>query len=138
MTRQTKVFAVFAVLSLGLWGCAQGNGVPQAQSERIKQLEAKYARLETQSRGIQEAREQAAHEVLALREETASLQKIVEMQKNVIKERDALRLQVDARTVERDMLKNGMQTLLRQVDTAAPASEPTQQTGAMTKPSSNS
>ena len=70
-------------------------------------------------------------------DQLAALQKEVEAGKAVAKERDELRLQVDARTGERDQLqtrcekmKKGLQTLLGQDDAlAAPIPPPTTAVG---------
>jgi septal ring factor EnvC (AmiA/AmiB activator) len=89
MNRTTRAAAVLFVSLLGLWGCAQGP-TATAQAERIKSLEAKTARLETDFRAAVAARDQ-------LRQQLAEAQA-------VFKERDDLRTQVKARTGERDQI----------------------------------
>jgi septal ring factor EnvC (AmiA/AmiB activator) len=127
MARTGKGLMVAVVMALGLWGCAQGNSVTSGQAERIRQLEAKVARIEVDYRSAVTSRDQLAKQVTSLEEDAVRLRKTLEMQKNAIKERDALRLEVDARTVERDAFQNrcqhfedGLSNLLKQYKAMGP------------------
>jgi chromosome segregation ATPase len=127
MARSGKGLMVALVMVLGLWGCAQGNGVATGQAERIRQLEAKCAKIEAEHRSASSARDRLAKQLASLEEDAARMRKTLEIQKNVLRERDALRLEVDARTAERDAYQSrcqhfeqGLQTLLKQNQAMAP------------------
>ncbi len=128
MTRSGKVLSVMLVLFLGLWGCARGPLSPSAQAERIRSLETKCAKLEDDYRSVAAARDQARKQLAALEAEKARLQKELADKEVIVKERDALRQQIAARTNERDhlklrcdRLKKGLQELLGQDDALLPA-----------------
>ena len=127
MTRTGKGLVVALVMALGLWGCAQGNGTTSGQAERIRQLEAKVAKFETDYQSAATARDQLSKQVALLETDAARMRKTLELQKNAIKERDALRLEVDARTTERDAFQNrcqlfedGLKNLLKQYNAMGP------------------
>jgi outer membrane murein-binding lipoprotein Lpp len=112
------------VTTLGFWGCAQeqnrGHG-----SARIKSLESKIAKLEDDFRAVVAAREQIRKKWKAADQERARLSEELEELQNAARERDELRLQVKARTSERDALQSqfdqfrkGIRTLLGQADSA--------------------
>jgi hypothetical protein len=112
------------VFVLGVWGCARGpvSGYAE-QVERIRTLEGKCAKLEDDYKAVAGARDQARRRVAALEEDTARLQKELADHQAVVKERDALKQVVEARTGERDVLqvrcdrlKKGLQSLLGQDD----------------------
>jgi chromosome segregation ATPase len=131
MTRARKALIVLTVAAFGLWGCAQGPSNNAAQAERIKALEAKCGKLEEDYRAVAAARDQARKRVVALEEEKSQLQKEVEALHQLAKERDELRVTVDARTNERDALqmrcdrlKKGLQNLLGQDDALLPPTNP--------------
>jgi chromosome segregation ATPase len=124
---------VFLGAIIGLCGCTQGppnNGRPAAQTERIRVLESKCARLEEDYRQATSAREQARQQLAGVEEERgkleeqrAQLQKELDVFKTVARERDRLRQEVESRTTERDQLqqrcekmKKGLQSLLGQDD----------------------
>jgi chromosome segregation ATPase len=133
---------VLLVATLGLWGCTQGpasNSRPAAQSERIKVLETKCARLEEDYRSAAAARDQVRQQMAGVEEERTKLeeqrvqmQKELDVYKVIARERDRLRQEVDSRTCERDQLqqrcekmKKGLQSLLGQDDAMrAPQSPP--------------
>lgn len=134
MTRGSKALSVMLVVLLGLWGCARGPSGSSSQAERIRSLESKCTKLESDYRSVAGARDQARKQVAALETERTRLQKELADKQIVLKERDALRQQVSTRTNERDnlrqrcdRLKKGLQELLGQDDAmlptpAAPAS----------------
>jgi chromosome segregation ATPase len=120
MTRGGKALSVTLVLFLGLWGCARG---PSSQAERLRSLETKCLKLENDYRSVAAARDQARKQLAALEAEREQLQKELADKQALLKERDALRQQVAARTHERDnlklrcdRLKKGLQELLGQDD----------------------
>jgi hypothetical protein len=89
MNRATRASAILFVSLLGLWGCAQGP-TATAQAERIKSLEAKTARLETDFRAAAAARDQ-------LRQQLTEAEAVA-------KERDDLKVQLKVRIGERDQV----------------------------------
>jgi septal ring factor EnvC (AmiA/AmiB activator) len=118
------------VAALGVWGCARGPANNNAaQTERLRSLESKCAKLEDDYKAVAGARDQARRRVAALEEDTNRLQKEVAGHQAVVKERDNLKQMVDTRTSERDQLqqrcdriKKGIQSLLGQEDpTTAPS-----------------
>jgi septal ring factor EnvC (AmiA/AmiB activator) len=129
--RICKAMMVAAALALGLWGCAQSGPTATAQSEKIRHLESKLARLETACKDAETARDKTNKQLAALQEEATQMKRTLEIQKTAIEERDALRLEIDSRTAERDALKgrcenlkSGLQTLLKQCDLVTPSSPP--------------
>ena len=95
------LLVLLVVVTLGLWGCAQGTG-PAPGSARMRNLESRHAKLEEDYRGAVAARDQARKQTQALEEERAALQQQLE-QAN--KEREQLRQQATARAGERDSLQ---------------------------------
>jgi hypothetical protein len=140
--RIMQMTVVMAALVLGLWGCAQGTPGSTGQAEEVRQLKAKTGRLETACKEAETARDQAARELAALKEDAGRMKKSLEIQKNALAERDALRLEIDARIAERDLLKgrcetlkSGLQGLIKQCD-AGPSLPPI--TAAPVKPANRS
>lgn len=122
MTRFRKALIVVVVASLGLWGCAKGPaGTHAGQNERIRSLEGKCAKLEDDYRAVAGARDQFRKRLDGLLADRDRLQKELATKRVLLKERDALRLEVNSRTVERDALQNrcdrlkkGLQNLIGQ------------------------
>jgi septal ring factor EnvC (AmiA/AmiB activator) len=126
MTRGSNGFVVVLVALVGLWGCARGPANATGQADRIRTLETKCARLEEDYRAVASARDQARKQLAAAEEQRGQLQKELVQHKAALKERDALRQQVETRTGERDALqtrcdrlKKGLQNLLGQDDAMA-------------------
>jgi len=110
MTCTKKALMVMMLTTLlGLWGCSQ-NGAPHSGSARLRELEAKTARLEDDCKTAMTARDQARKKVNLLEEQRAQLVLQVELLERVVKERDELKLVLANRTAERD----GLQTNLLQ------------------------
>jgi TolA-binding protein len=142
MNRAGKSLIVLLVAAVGLWGCSQAaSNQTAAQADKIKSLEAKVSKLEDDYKAAAAARDQARKRISDLEdqhsqmeEQLAQLQKEVEAGKLVVKERDELRQEVEARTGERDFLqmrcdkmKKGLQTLLGADDAlSAPGQQQTQ------------
>jgi septal ring factor EnvC (AmiA/AmiB activator) len=139
MTRAGKVLTLFIVVALGIWGCSKGpGGHPAAQTERVKALEAKCAKLEEDYRAAASSRDQARKQAGLLDQERAQwdeqraqLQKdldaqkglVRELQRTLVRERDSYKQQLELRTNERDhmqmrceRLKKGLQSLIGQDD----------------------
>jgi len=89
---------------LGLWGCAQ-NSAPSSGSARLRELEAKAARLEDDYKTAVAARDQARKKVNILEEQRAQLTLQVEHMERIAKERDELKQQLSYRTAERDVMQ---------------------------------
>lgn len=107
MKRFVKTFAVLTVALAGIWGCAQGPSAA-AQAERIKALEAKTARLESDFRSAATARDQF-HQSLGQAEE--QIQKL----QLVVKERDELLIAVKVKTSERDQVSAQYETFRKSI-----------------------
>jgi septal ring factor EnvC (AmiA/AmiB activator) len=127
MTRFSKATIVMVVTACGLWGCAQGPASSAAQAERLRALEAKCAKFEEDYRAVASARDQAKKSAANLEQDKARLQKELALKRDVEREREDLRKQVEARIVERDQLqvrcdrlKKGIQNLLGQDDGVTP------------------
>jgi septal ring factor EnvC (AmiA/AmiB activator) len=134
MTRFSKATIVMVVTACGLWGCAQGPASSAAREERLRALEAKCAKFEEDYRAVAAARDQAKKSVATLEQEKTRLQKELALKREVEREREDLRKQIEARVAERDQLqarcdrlKKGIQNLLGQDDgpTTPTASGPT-------------
>jgi chromosome segregation ATPase len=131
MTSAKKVLVVLTVATLGIWGCAQGQGPGGGsdQNKRIQALEAKNAKLEDDLRTRAAALEQAIKKGKAaeeqerqtqeqekqLQEQNQQLQEQMRqvLERNhakeqeiqaVIREREELKEQLAERTSERDNL----------------------------------
>ncbi|HBI45324.1 MAG TPA: hypothetical protein DDY78_21100 [Planctomycetales bacterium] len=138
MNHNGKSMIVLFAAAVGLWGCSQGPSQSAVQAERIKALETKCAKLEDDYKAAAAARDQARKKVSTLEEEraqideqTTAMQKEIEAGKLVVKERNSLRQQMEARTNERDMLqtrcekmKKGLQSLLGQDDALSTPARP--------------
>jgi chromosome segregation ATPase len=123
MNQAGKAAVIFFIAAMGLWGCAQGpGGGPSA--ERMRALEAKVTKLEEDFRGAVAARDQLRKKLTATEDDKAQLAKQVDQLTLVAKERDELKQQLSARTIERDALQNqftefrkGIKSLLGQAET---------------------
>ena len=128
MTRTSKLLIVLLVATLGVWGCAQGP-VSHSQSDKVRNLESKCAKLEEDYRAVAAARDLARKRAAALE---ADLRKEAADRQAAARQRDEFRAQVTARTGERDTLqtrcdrlKKGLQNLLGEDDAfLAPPSRP--------------
>ncbi len=117
---------------LGLWGCSQ-SGTPNSGSARLRELEAKSARLEDDYKTVVTARDQGRKKIASLEEQRAQLLQQVEVLERITKERDELKQLLANRTAERDTAQNhltqftrDLQGLVNKVEQAAraPASPP--------------
>ena len=139
MNRAGKLLVVLLVAAVGLWGCNQATSNQSAvQADKIKTLEAKVGKLEDDLMSAITSRNQAQNQLAALKDDnaqlqdqTAALQKDVEAGKEVARERDDLKQQVQALSGVRDLLqtrcdklKTGLQTLLGQDDAITAPNRP--------------
>ncbi len=123
-----KALMVILVTALaGLWGCTQSTG-PGASSARLRELEARAARLEDDVKTATAARDQARKKVTVLEEQRAQLAQQVDNLQNLVRERDDLKQLVTTRTTERDALQasliqfsRDLQNLATKIDQAAQA-----------------
>src|SRR5438105_4478984 len=106
MTCAKKALMVVTLTTLlGLWGCAQ-SGTPQnSGSARLRELEARNARLEDDCKAAEAARDQARKKVHSVEEQRAQLAQQVEQLQRVVKECDDYRQQAVTRTAERDAMQ---------------------------------
>jgi septal ring factor EnvC (AmiA/AmiB activator) len=129
MSRADRALIVLLVASLGVWGCARGPGSGTANTERIRALETKIAKLEDDFRAAVSGREQLRKKLSTVEAEHGQQS---EQLQAVIKERDELRQQLALRTSERDatqvkfeQFRKGIRTLLGQAEpTTGPSSPP--------------
>ncbi|MCC6417888.1 MAG: hypothetical protein IT429_06515 [Gemmataceae bacterium] len=118
------LLVLLIVVTVGVWGCAQGTG-PGPVSARIRDLEARYTKLEEDYRVTVAARDQARKTLAVLQQERSGLIQQIDRLRQVVKERDELRQQLVSRTGERDALHGQMiqfskdlQSLLGRIDAA--------------------
>jgi chromosome segregation ATPase len=112
---------VILVAALGAWGCAQGTtGHDATHAERLRQVEAKCAKLEDDYRSLSAACEQAKRRMAALAADNSRLEKELVSR---TRELETARKEAEGRTSERDSLqarcdrlKKGIQALLGQDD----------------------
>jgi septal ring factor EnvC (AmiA/AmiB activator) len=123
MSRAQRALSVLVVACFGLWGCAQGAANGHANTERIRGLESKIAKLEDNVRAAVAVREQLRKQLAAGEHERSGLSQQVEGLQAAAKERDQLRQELASRTGERDGLQNqldqlrkGIRTLLGQAE----------------------
>jgi chromosome segregation ATPase len=103
---------------LGLWGCTQGGG-SSTTSARLRELEARSARLEDDYKTAAAARDQARKKVTALEDQRTQLAQQVEQLLKVAKERDELRTQLTARVAEREALQANLVQFSRDLQNLA-------------------
>jgi chromosome segregation ATPase len=127
-----RFLIVLVVASLGLWGCAQGPANGPASAERLRALENKLAKIESDFHGAATTRDQLRKKLTTLEQEKDQLAQQVEQLQAVVKDRDSLKSQLATRTAERDnalkefyTFRKGIKNLLGQAELfAAPASAP--------------
>lgn len=131
MNRPMKALAVMLVALLGLWGCAQGpSSSQQAAAERVKSLETKCVRLESDYRAVANARDQLRKQLEEMEQEQGRLaaeaarcKLLGDDLKDLQNKNELLRQQFESRTAERDALqeqfeqfRTGIRSLLGKVD----------------------
>jgi len=106
------------VALVGLWGCSRGPSAATL-ADRIKSLESKCRRLETDFRTASSARDQLRVQLTQSEDQITKLQQVV-------KERDDLKVQVTLKTSERDQVnaqfdafRHSIRELLGQADAMA-------------------
>src|SRR5262245_41465716 len=91
MTGSKKALTVMLLPTmLGLWGCSQGTA-PNPGTGRLRELEAKTARLEDDVKAALAARDQARRKVTVLEEQQTHLSQQLEQLERTAKERDELK-----------------------------------------------
>src|SRR5437870_5726721 len=119
MSCAKKALMVIALTTLlGLWGCTQ-NTSPAASNARLRELEARAARLEDDYKTAIAARDQARRKANTLEEQRAQLAQQVEQLQRIAKERDEMKQQLAARTAERDALQSGLVQFSRELQNLA-------------------
>jgi len=117
-------------MSLGLWGCGQQSG---AFAAKVREMEARHAKLEEDYRTLSTANEQGRKKFTQaearLKDAVTQIQELskqVEDLQVVVQERDELKKQLTARTGERDAahtqlleFSRELQALAGKVETAA-------------------
>ncbi len=134
---------VLLLVTLSFWGCSQKQA--PAGSARVRDLEARNAKLEEDYRVVVGQRDLARKKLTAAEEETAALGQQVAQQLEQLqaatRERDELRRQTVARTGERDnlhqqlvQLGKELQNLAGRIDSAIASTTPQPVTAAPTTP----
>jgi len=130
MSQFQKAMLVVLVVTVGVWGCAQGSS-GKAAAERVRTLEQKVTLLEEDFRAAASARDQFRKKLGESEQLTAQLKQEVEALRVVVKERDELRVTLRTRTQERDALsaqfdgfRKSLRDLLGQMDAAAKTATP--------------
>ncbi len=121
------MLAVMMFCSLGLWGCtSQKSGATNA---KVRELEARYAKLEEDYRVVVSGNEQFKRKLTVAEAQRGEAEK---QRAALEKEVEALRGTLAARTTERDnfqsqltTFRGDLQTLLGRVDAAMNPSGPT-------------
>jgi chromosome segregation ATPase len=109
MTCAKKALLVVALTTLlGLWGCTQ-SAPPNSASTRLRELEARNARLEDDYKAAVAARDQARKNVTVLEEQKAQLVQQVEHLQRVTKECEEVRKEVARRTAQRDAMQTKLE-----------------------------
>jgi hypothetical protein len=111
-----KIVVLLVVFTLGLWGCARSPGERAGQSERVRSLEGRCAKLEQDYRTVARARDQARKDKAAAEEEIARLKKELEDKAAVLHERNELAGRLKATVAERDGLRNQVKAVLAERD----------------------
>jgi outer membrane murein-binding lipoprotein Lpp len=102
----TVFLAVMMFSSLGLWGCThQKNG---AYHTKIRELEARYTKLEEDYKSVVNASDQLRKKVSQLEAQRTQLSRQVAALEGIAQERDELKVQLADRTTQRDTLHNSM------------------------------
>ncbi|MFL5241877.1 MAG: hypothetical protein ACJ8FY_07195 [Gemmataceae bacterium] len=114
MCRASKAFVVLTMGVMVLWGCAPGpaNG-PTA--ERIKSLESKCSKLDDDYKAATEARDLLKKKFTALEAEKSRLQRDLDEQTRVAKERTTQR---DGIQTQYDQFRGNLKSLLGQAEAA--------------------
>jgi chromosome segregation ATPase len=125
MLRTSHAIGFMFVLMAGLWGCSRGPSAATL-AERIKALEAKCSRLESDFRAAAATRDQLRVQLTQSEDQIAKLQQVV-------KERDELKTQLTLKISERDQVasqfdafRQSLRELVGQAESAAmrfPSSE---------------
>lgn len=114
-----KVAAVMLVVSLGVWGCARKPA--EANSDRIRALEARCVKLEQDYRTVAQARDKARRDLAALEADGSVAGERDQLRKEVeaiTADRDRLTKQLSDRTTERDQLGRDLNSRTAERDTA--------------------
>jgi chromosome segregation ATPase len=113
----TAFLVVMLFSTLGLWGIAQQkNG---AYASRMRDLETRHAKLEEEQRSFAQQAEKNQRRIANLEAEKSDLVRSIDGLKNVVRERDELRQQLQTRTQDRDTLRNQLTSRTKERDQLA-------------------
>jgi predicted nucleic acid-binding Zn-ribbon protein len=110
MSRAQKALSVLVVACLGLWGCAQGAANGHASAQRMRALETKIAKLETDFRSVVSDRDQLRKLLVSTEQERDKLRASA-------RECDQLRQLLTVRTGERDSVQNQFDQFRKEIRT---------------------
>ena len=119
----TAILVIMLVSSLSLWGCS--NQKNSTYHNKVKDLEVRYGKLETDYRGAIAANDLTRRKLSQLEGQRQELAQQVDELKAVVSERDELKKQVVQRSSERDtaqtqllQFRNELQVLMGRVESA--------------------
>lgn len=125
----TAFLVIMLISSLSLWGCS--NQKNTAYNNKIRDLEARYGKLEEDYRLVVAASDNHRKKLAQLETQRSELTQQVEELKSLAQERDDLKKQLTQRTTERDTVQTqlvefsrDLQNLVGRVDAAARNSSP--------------
>lgn len=111
MSQNSKGFLLVVAMAFGLWGCARVSPGNSAQSERIKALEAKVAKMEEDVKSAIEARDHYRNQLAAVEQERTQMTKRLTQ---AARERDQAVQERDRLVQERDQLVSEREQLARE------------------------
>jgi chromosome segregation ATPase len=125
------LLVVGVVTTLGLWGCTQNHAGNSSTAARIRDLEARNAKLEEDYKAAAAESTDLRKKLADSEDETAHLTQKANQLQVVLRERDRLRQQVASTQKERNHLQarlqefsRDLQALVGRVDAAASGSPP--------------
>jgi chromosome segregation ATPase len=125
MKRWNMAWVFTLTMLFGVWGCARNNAANTTLTDRIQSLEAKTIRLDEDFRSASAQRDQFKKKLIAEEDARAQLQLEVEKLQLVVKDLHETKVQLQARTQERDQLvaqydgfRKNLREILGQADTA--------------------
>lgn len=115
------LIVVVLIGSLGLWGCTQQK--TGAISLKIRDLEARYSKLEEDHRALEATHEQNRKRLAQSESQRLALDKqktdLAQQLQSATQERDELRKQVTQRTYERDTAQTSLQQFSKELQALA-------------------
>jgi chromosome segregation ATPase len=129
MSRYHKALGMFVITLFGLWGCSRGS--TSSGSGDKPNLEARLHKVEDELKSAAAARDQNRRKLIEAEEVAVELQQEIDRLRQIVKERDELKGDLKARTLERDQLqvqydnfRRNIKDLLGQAETTLKNGQP--------------